>query len=195
MLKASATAFKEWAAVVDFLGRGEQILILRKGGIHEKGKEFNVTHEEFFLFPTFEHQNPDDLKPKAQETLKKILGGKSDPTTLPLRYYCVVEEDFWISDEKILERLDPFHVWSWDCVKGRFDWGEKKGLYGIIVRTYSLPATVSLANLKRYGGCRSWVELEEPLETPSLRPVLSDRVFTEQREKINKLISSESITR
>ncbi|MED5454303.1 MAG: DUF1802 family protein, partial [Verrucomicrobiota bacterium] len=29
------TAFKEWAVVIDALGRGEQIIILRKGGIHE----------------------------------------------------------------------------------------------------------------------------------------------------------------
>ena len=28
-------AFKEWAMVVDALGRGEQIIILRKGGISE----------------------------------------------------------------------------------------------------------------------------------------------------------------
>jgi hypothetical protein len=28
-------AFKEWAVVVDALGRGEQILTLRKGGISE----------------------------------------------------------------------------------------------------------------------------------------------------------------
>jgi UDP-N-acetylglucosamine 2-epimerase (non-hydrolysing) len=30
-------AFKEWAVVVDALGRGEQTLILRKGGIQEEG--------------------------------------------------------------------------------------------------------------------------------------------------------------
>ena len=28
-------AFKEWAIIVDALGRGEQILILRKGGLQE----------------------------------------------------------------------------------------------------------------------------------------------------------------
>ena len=29
------TAFKEWAVIVEALGQGEQIVILRKGGIAE----------------------------------------------------------------------------------------------------------------------------------------------------------------
>ena len=36
----SDTALKEWAVTVDALGRGDQIIILRKGGIHKEDKEF-----------------------------------------------------------------------------------------------------------------------------------------------------------
>src|SRR5258705_3213217 len=45
------TAFKEWAIVVDALGRGEQIVILRKGGIREGRGGFHVEHPQFWLFP------------------------------------------------------------------------------------------------------------------------------------------------
>ena len=193
MLFSNRTAFKEWAAVVDALGRGGQVLILRKGGIHEKGKRFGVAQEEFFLFPTFEHQNPKDLKPEGEEILKKILAAKPDPALLPVRYYCVVNESFWVSDPQVLERLSPFHIWSRECVQARFDWGEEKGLFGIIVRVYSLPETAALENLKRYGGCRSWVDLESPPATASLKPVLSGRVFTEKKEKILEVIPRPSL--
>ena len=165
MLRSNRVAFKEWASIVEALGRGQQILILRKGGIHERGKKFDVAYDEFFLFPTLEHQNPKDLKPEGQEILSKILREKPQPNILPIQYYCVVQDSFWISDEKTLRELDPFHYWSWECVKARFEWGEKNGLFGISVRTYALPEAVTLENLKRYGGCRSWVELEKPLET------------------------------
>ncbi|MBA2742902.1 MAG: DUF1802 family protein, partial [Chthoniobacterales bacterium] len=47
--------FKEWALVCDALGRGEQSLILRKGGIAEGRDGFAFRHSEFFLFPTFFH--------------------------------------------------------------------------------------------------------------------------------------------
>ncbi|MGI8550821.1 MAG: DUF1802 family protein, partial [Dehalococcoidia bacterium] len=47
-----ALALKEWAAVIDALQRGEQIVTLRKGGIREKA--FLVEGRSFFLLPTFE---------------------------------------------------------------------------------------------------------------------------------------------
>ena len=38
--------------MIDALGRGEQIIILRKGGIHEGRGGFQVDQPEFWLFPT-----------------------------------------------------------------------------------------------------------------------------------------------
>ena len=37
-------ALKEWAITCEAIGNGEQILLLRKGGIHEDGKDFRVIH-------------------------------------------------------------------------------------------------------------------------------------------------------
>ena len=36
-------ALKEWAVAVKALDRGEQIMLLRKGGIREEGKDFVIT--------------------------------------------------------------------------------------------------------------------------------------------------------
>lgn len=188
MIEASRIAFKEWASVVEVLGDGKQILILRKGGIHEKGKKFNVAHPEFFLFPTFEHQNPKDLKPEGRAILKKILARRPEPHLLPFRYYCVVEESFWISEEKTLREFDPFHLWSWECLKARYDWGQERGLFGIVVRTFAFPKPVFLENLKRYGGCRSWVELEKPLATNDLKPVLPEKAFKAKKKEIDPFL-------
>lgn len=203
MLKTNRIAFKEWASIVQALAQGEQILILRKGGVHEKGKTFGVSYTEFFLFPTFEHQNQKDLKPRGQKLLQETLlkyqpssqpfpreTGRGLGWGVPIRYYCAVENSFWISDEKALRELEAFHIWSWDSIKARFDWGEEKGIFGIIVRVFSLPETVTLENLKRYGGCRSWVELENSLGTGSLKPVLSEPLFQARQEKIAKLLGS-----
>ena len=59
-------AFKEWRVVVDALGRGEQIFILRKGGIHEGRGGFKMDYMEFALFPTEFHQQRDSVIPSAQ---------------------------------------------------------------------------------------------------------------------------------
>ena len=52
----SSLALKEWAVAVKAMSKGEQILILRKGGIHRADKEFRVVHPDFLLYPTYEHQ-------------------------------------------------------------------------------------------------------------------------------------------
>ena len=54
-------AFKEWSVVCAALGNGEQSLILRKGGIQELSGGFQVSHREFWLYPTKFHQQTDAL--------------------------------------------------------------------------------------------------------------------------------------
>src|SRR6202008_3464283 len=49
-------ALKEWAVTVRALAEGEQLLTLRKGGIREENRHFEIEHDRFFLYPTFDHQ-------------------------------------------------------------------------------------------------------------------------------------------
>ena len=66
-------ALKEWAVTVQALAQGQQILLLRKGGIHESGKNFRVIHPDFLLYPTYEHQREDLLKEAHQSSLRRVL--------------------------------------------------------------------------------------------------------------------------
>src|SRR5579884_1921814 len=50
-------AFKEWAVACEAMAEGRQILLIRKGGLREEGNTFTVNDPEFFLLPTYEHQN------------------------------------------------------------------------------------------------------------------------------------------
>ena len=71
--KSSRIALKEWAVTVRALNQGSQVLLLRKGGIREEGKDFRVVHPEFILYPTYEHQRPDLLKAPYQGDLQQVL--------------------------------------------------------------------------------------------------------------------------
>src|SRR3954447_14252178 len=51
------TALKEWASVISVLSTGQQVVLLRKGGIVEAKRGFELLHPEFLLFPAFEHQH------------------------------------------------------------------------------------------------------------------------------------------
>ena len=65
-------AFKEWAVVVEALGHGEQILLLRKGGIRENCGEFHVDHRRFWLFPTVFHEAEESVIPSKRPALREI---------------------------------------------------------------------------------------------------------------------------
>ena len=185
-ITAVSAAFKEWACVVKALAAGEQILILRKGGIHEKGKKFDVAHESFFLFPTYEHQNPEDLNPRGQTLLAQI---HSPGEGVVIECYVQIKENFWIEDVEKLLRLSPFHVWSEAAVRKRFEWGKEKGLYAMVSRVFKLPQKQILENNPAYGGCRSWVDLDTPVSLAGIRPVLADSEFRQKFDSLRLLLA------
>lgn len=179
-------AFKEWASIVHALGMGKQILILRKGGIREEDGEFKVDHEEFYLFPTYEHQNKSDLKPEAYEDLEFALKTKS-PAEIPVRYYAQVVGITHVADEGTLERFSSYHVWSEKAVHERFHFGREKGLYVMAVRVFELSKPHSIPSDPQYGGCKSWVELKQTLSTQSVRSILPNREFDFRWREISSL--------
>ena len=66
-------ALKEWAVITRALACGEQFLILRKGGIREQQKRFVLEGNRFLLYPTYEHQSADLLKPQWHDSLAQTL--------------------------------------------------------------------------------------------------------------------------
>ena len=75
-------ALKEWAVTIAALAAGDQVLIVRKGGIGEK--RFELPHPRFYLFPTYAHQRPELVKPAARDRFADPLAQREDPAELPL---------------------------------------------------------------------------------------------------------------
>ncbi|MBV9455161.1 MAG: DUF1802 family protein, partial [Rubrobacter sp.] len=55
----------------------------------------------------------------------------------------------------------------------------KKPLTVLILRAYVLPEPVELEYRTAYGGCKSWIELEQSVATAGSQPVLDDAAFEE----------------
>ena len=66
-------AFKEWAVTVRALAEGEQLITLRKGGIREENKHFEIEHDRFFLYPTFDHQQGQFVRESHRPELGRAL--------------------------------------------------------------------------------------------------------------------------
>ena len=186
MKESCQTALKEWSIIVRALLEGRQMLLLRKGGIRETLREFTVEEDEFFLFPTFEHQHPGGVREPFQGWLKGLPA--QTPQILSIDTYVTVEKVFQLGDPQQVTGLSSYHIYSNEQILERFRYKPAKPLYLVLLRSYRLPA-VSIQNLPSYAGCRSWVPLEAPLSTRSAVPVMPDAVFQEKAREILKLLS------
>jgi hypothetical protein len=186
-------ALKEWAVVVHALGTGKQVLLLRKGGLHERHGRFATEPAEFFLFPTYVHQMAQGVVREAAADLRAVMEARLPEDQLVLEYYATVEDLLWLDSQERLAALADLHCWTPETVAHRFAYGKTTGLYLFILRVYRLPRPHTLPLLKRYAGCRSWVELAEPLSTVGTVPVLSDKFFTEQLNDVrDRLVTGSS---
>ena len=52
----SMLALKEWSIICKAMEEGKQTILLRKGGILEYKKGFEISQKLFLLYPTLEHQ-------------------------------------------------------------------------------------------------------------------------------------------
>jgi hypothetical protein len=182
-------AFKEWAVVVDALGRGDQILILRKGGISEGRGGFQVEHPSFLLFPTLFHQQRESVLPAAQERYDAIAPSLPGPDKLRLEYYGELIAWERLDSLAAAERLRGQHIWRDEVIADRFDWGKSKNIFALAVRVHRLPVVTELDMLPAYGGCKSWIELSTDVSTAGAQPVLDDEAFAHRLNEFREALA------
>ncbi len=177
-------ALKEWAVTVESLAQGQQILLLRKGGIHEEGKDFKVIHPEFLLYPTYEHQREDLLKPQHQPALKRLLTESPRGETIAFTHWATSEEIIEVSDQEKVDDLSSHHIWTDEYAQSRLRWKPMLPLSIMLLRIYRLEQPVTVPYIPEYGGCTSWVEIIPKVNLGDLKPVLSDQEFRRQADEI-----------
>jgi hypothetical protein len=177
-------AFKEWAVIVDALGRGAQILILRKGGISEGRGGFKLEHSQFLLFPTLFHQQRDAVIPAAQARYDVIAPNFPPADRLRLEFFAQVTEAKQIFSLSEANALRGQHVWRDEVIAERFDWGREQAIYALAVRVFRLPEVFELPMLTAYGGCKSWIELDREILTVGGKPVLTDAEYERKLDEL-----------
>ncbi len=188
----SSIALKEWAVACNALRDGTQIVILRKGGIHRDDRNFSDTfadHPEFLLFPTYEHQSPELVKPQYHRELERSLAEDDVPGLATLSAFVQVTDRIQVEEAGELEGISEFHIWSDDYVQKRLEWRPRQPLTVALVRVYPLLQPQALPLLDEYAGCKSWVELGQDVPMGALEPVLSDSEYERTRADIAQRLS------
>ena len=173
-------ALKEWAVVVEALASGEQLLIIRKGGIRDPEGAFQLEHREFFLYPTLEHQNQEVVRPE----FKNRFPGEAGPQQVPLKVYAGVAFCAPISGPKQMAGLEKYHIWTPEFFQKRMEYKPAEPALLVVLRAYRLTEPVLLPVTPEYAGCVSWVKLAQPVQAALPQPVIDNRRFRIALEEI-----------
>lgn len=178
-------AFKEWAIVCAALGRGEQSIILRKGGIAEGRAGFRFKHDAFYFFPTLFHEQIEKTTLPPSTPIPA-----SEPGAIRIELFARVEWTESTTDLDVARRLAPFHIWKNEVIEERFRYDEKQELYLAFTRIYRLDRPWIFPDEPRFGGCRSWVEIPDVPGSIEASAVLSDTENKTRSDELRKLIGA-----
>lgn len=178
-------ALKEWAIAVEALTAGETIILLRKGGIRER--DFQVEHSPAWLYPTYEHQKPYLLKSKYASKVKPVESGWH-PQAVNIKGCGEITDILPIDSTEQVEAMQPYHIWNEQMVSDRLKWKPQKPLIVLFLRVYRLPQPKIIPYNNIYGGCKSWIDLVQPLATEGLTPVLETEQYAQQVKTIKNAI-------
>ena len=176
-------ALKEWAIICKALEDGKQMLLLRKGGIMEYRKGFEVKHNEFLLYPTFEHQSIESIKDEYKENIKEISeehnisyynnnrkkidendNNFNTESNNIIKLLAKVEDVIEISDKFTISELRDYHIWSDEYVTMRMNYNPSKPMNVLLLRIYKIRKPLVVDINDKWAGCKSWIDIETDRE-------------------------------
>lgn len=167
-------ALKEWATITGALQDGVQTVLLRKGGILETASGFRVESEKFLLYPTYEHQEPEHIRPEHHRYIAEAQGQMPKDGHVLICSYAELAGQADIDSQEKLDALAGYHIWTDSYVQSRVNWMPDKPLKAMLLRVYRIPE-IKVRVLPEYGGCKSWIEINEDIGAGD--PVLNDDDF------------------
>jgi hypothetical protein len=156
-------ALKEWSVVCRALEEAKQSILLRKGGIVEYKKGFEISQKIFLMYPTLEHQSKEYLKPDYLQEFELFLKANdsvSQDKSNTIRILAIIEAIQEFHDETILSKLEKYHIWNEKYVNMRMNYNPKIPVKALLLRVYKLPEPISIDVNPKWAGCKSWIDIE-----------------------------------
>ena len=179
-------ALKEWSATIDALASGDQLFLLRKGGIRETNRHFELANRRFLLYSTHFHEAHALLKPEFQNLIGPESEGAKE--TVSFKVWAEVVDVLSIDRAEHLKLLFDSHVWTEEFVAKRVAWKPRHPASLIFLKTYVLPDRISIPVEPHHKGCKSWVDIEPAIDIGGSMPVLKESEWNERASEIKSLI-------
>jgi hypothetical protein len=159
------TALKEWSSVIAKLASGDQVILIRKGGIADP--KFGLDASQFYLYPTYFHQGENEHRRSVIVT-----------------HWCEAVRTWSVRDLDALYRLEALVAMPRETLDARYRFRPDQALHVIGVRTWTLPKPVEVVFREQYAGCLSWISVDEEIDVDGSKPVLSETDLAARLERV-----------
>lgn len=167
-------ALKTWSVIARHLHEGAGIVSLHKA--------WDSRNEEFLIFPSFQGQDPDAMKPDVwmawRHVLKPALGGHTY-----IRDYAKVTDAIPLHSKGALRILDSEFALTPVEAARRFESGTP-GLVALVLRVYHLPRSHKFYDVAEKEGDGEFVPLPFDVPLENLTPALDDASFERRRSRV-----------
>jgi hypothetical protein len=147
------------------------MLLIRKGGIADPS--FGVDDERFYLYPTYFHQGESEARPRVEIT-----------------HWCEVVRTWTVTDRDMFDRLAPLVVLPQETLEARYRFRPDQAVYVLAVRTWELARPAQVQFRDDYGGCRSWISVEEEIDISGSVPVLNESELQAKVDEVDALLTA-----
>ena len=194
-MQTERTALKEWAVMVEAFGSGDIIAMVRKGGIRDRdqqGTGFSLRHGRFVLYPTRFHQSTEQLSESLVARLERSHAAMEPSGHVRIEYVAHAAISVTVTDVARLALVRHEFGLSLSALESRFYY-RQPGVTLSALRVERLRQPVVIPELRRYGGCVSWLELDDdiPCNVDDVAPVVGEREF---QERLSALVPALQLT-
>ena len=174
--------------MLEAMSRGEQLVLIRKGGLIEPGSGFELIANSFVFYPTFEHQAVNYVHPQFRGYFDDAVKQRAPEGQVRMALCGLAVSSMSSRDPEIIERLSAHHIYNREFLTQRLKWQPETPLTIVLVRAFRLQAPITLPLSPFYAGCKSWVQLDASLSLEGAEPVLTDEQFAPRARTITTLL-------
>ena len=180
---------QEWAVTCTALSAGATLVIVRKGGIHERhGGLFAPEHEHFALLPTRLHQDAGRLRPDVAEAYADQFEADPEPGVITITAWAETICAWKVTDRARLTTIADELIWSDAEIDTRFRYRDQPWLFVLALRVHRLGRVQTIPDRPAYAGCRSWIPLQDTVDLSASQPVLSDAQCAERLAALDQAL-------
>src|SRR6185503_148674 len=131
------------------------------------------------LYPTAEHQKAELLKEPYRHWIE-LAHAAPVGEAITIEAWAEVVKLATITEAEELDAIASKLIWTDDYAASRFKWKKRDPLWVLALRVHRLLEPVTVPWREEYGGCTSWVDLDDLPSDPrtlSSDPALSDVAF------------------